>query len=399
MKNKKILNADFKYLQATEAYTSSPEKKRQLKYKLLDIIEHAFGDRYRNLKQGTKDALEHMCFLGLDKGYFYATDSYFAKKHSIGKSTVDRTLKFLCEANVMVKRHRTSSKHNGLGNPVYFFVNHPFFSQWDTYFALNEKANEKAENPQNPCESKAQAPKKVSTYSLPYLDFNNHLMSVTKIFKGVPKLINKLFSNEFKQSLDKLYMRTLIAYKTVSKKSNLVLSKEHKQQVSLQSIRVLFEYLKTHKLTLEEQFKYVYKVALNKFQAIATPKEETAKVATPAISEPKPNNNQNTVKRKEIVPEWLSDPEGYEKRSKEELEKEWPDEKFQAEKKRLEAALKNLNKDIKAKNSKTTEAIPVEPKVTPVENVAMSESENDENFNGTEWLRNLLNNNSSPAMS
>ncbi|MBX9997327.1 hypothetical protein [Priestia aryabhattai] len=399
MKTKKILNVDFKYLQTSEVYTSSVEKKRQLKYKLLDIIEHAFGDRYQNLKQGTKDALEHMCFLGSDKGYFYATDSYFAKKHSIGKSTVDRTLKFLCEANVMVKRHRTSSKHNGLGNPVYFFVNHPFFSQWDTYFALNEKANEKAENAQNPCESKSQEPKKVSTYSLPSLDFSNHIMSVTKIFKGVPKLINKLFSNEFKQSLDKLYMRTLIAYKNVSKKSDIVLTKEHRQQVSMQSIRVLFEYLKTHKLTLEEQFKYVYKVALNKFQAIAAPKKETPKMPTPKTYEPKPTNNQTTVKRKEMVPEWLSDPEGYKKRSKEEIEKEWPDEKFEAEKKRLEASLKNLSEDLKAKNSKLSGSTAEEPKVSSVKNAAMSESNNKENHSGTDWLSNLFNSNSCPYTS
>ncbi|PFP09230.1 hypothetical protein COJ90_21185 [Priestia megaterium] len=399
MKTKKILNADFNYLQSTEPFTKSSYQKRQLKYQLLEKIELAFGDRYDNLKQGTKDALEHMCFLASDKGYFYATSMYFAEKHSVGKSTVDRVFKFLCDAQVMVKRNRPSSKQNGLGSPVYFFVNHPYFNKWSHYFAFNEKANEKAENTQTPCESKSLADKKVSTYYLPYINLNNHLMSATKIFKGVPKLINKLFSSEFKQSLDKLYMRTLIAYKTVSKQSNLVLTKEHKQQVSMQSIRVLFEYLKTHKLTLEEQFKYVYKVALNKFQAIATPKEETSKAATPAIGEPKPNNNCTTVKRKEKVPEWLSDPEGYKKRAKEELEAEWPDEKFEAEKKRLEAALKNLSNDIKAKNSKPTESTPVEPKVLPVENAAMSESENDENFNGTEWLRNLLNNNSSPAMS
>ncbi|MEH6867774.1 hypothetical protein, partial [Priestia megaterium] len=392
MKTKKILNADFNYLQSTEPFTTSSYQKRQLKYQLLEKIELAFGDRYDNLKQGTKDTLEHMCFLASDKGYFYATSMYFAEKHSVGKSTVDRVFKFLCDAQIMVKRNRPSSKQNGLGSPVYFFVNHPYFNKWSHYFSFNEKANEKAENASIPCESKSLPDKKVSTYYLPYNNLNNHLMSATKIFKGVPKLINKLFSSEFKQSLDKLYMRTLIAYKTVSKQSNLVLTKEHKQQVSLQTIRVLFEYLKTHSLTLEEQFKYVYKVALNKFQALAAPKEEA-----PEISKPKPLNNRTTNKRKEMVPDWLSDPEGYKKRTKE--ENKMSDAEFQAKKKQLEAALKNLNKDIKAKNSKATESTPIEPKVLPVKNVAMSKSENDENFNGTEWLRNLLSNNSRPAMS
>ncbi|MDN3365511.1 hypothetical protein QU577_27600 [Priestia megaterium] len=391
MKNKKILNADFQYLQTTESYTSSTDQKRQLKYKLLDVIEKAFGDRFHNLKEGTKNALEHMCFLGLDKGYFYASDTYFAEKHSIGKSTVDRTLKFLCEANVMVKRHRSSSKHNGLGNPVYFFVNHPFFSKWDTYFAFNEKANEKAENAQIPCESKSLEEKKVSTYYLPTNNLNNHFMSATKIFKGVPKLINKLFSNEFKQSLDKLYMRTLIAYKTVSKKSDLNLTKEHKQQVSLQTIKVLFEYLKTHSLTLEEQFKYVYKVALNKFQALAAPKEEVLK-----DSKLNPVKNGTTIKRKEMVPEWLSNPAAYEERTKE--EDKMSAAEFEAEKKRLEAELKDLSKDLKSKKSKPIGSTPEEPKVPSVEKVATAKSENSEDFNGTEWLSNLLNNNSSPAM-
>ena len=171
MTNKKMTNEDFKYINTFPHLLASTKDKKQLKWHLLNQIKAVFGDKFHNLKQGSQDAFDEMCFLSLDRGFFFAKDTYFAEKHNVGKSTINRNLKTLCDNNVLVKKYRTSSKQNGLGNVVYFFVDHPYFEYWKEYFEFNEiteiEAHEKAENSETPCHSKSTGEKNNSNCVLP----------------------------------------------------------------------------------------------------------------------------------------------------------------------------------------------------------------------------------------
>ncbi|MGG1215872.1 hypothetical protein ABE236_00105 [Priestia endophytica] len=294
-----ILSDDFTRMQNYKSYTKTSSEQKQMKYKLLSIVESAFGDSYARLKPETRDAIDMICFLATEKGFVYAKDSYFAKEHNISTRTIRRVMKTLEDASRIVKAHRSSSKHNGRGAAVYFFVDHPCFTHWQQYFGFDVQADVQAENAEIPCESKDEEAKKVSTYYLPNNYIKDHFMSKTIPFiKGVPKLINQTFKDLFKDSLKELYLRVRIAAQKVCQSVSMTLSKKDIHSIAYESIHALFTYIKTRSMSFEEQCKLVYRIALNKFkelvQAEDKKNEEESVVVTP-----------RKIVRKEMLPDWF----------------------------------------------------------------------------------------------
>jgi hypothetical protein len=290
-----ILPTDFNHMQKLESYIKTKQQQKQMKYKLLEMVESVYGDSFDRLKTETRSAIDTLCFLATDKGFVYAKDTYFADKHNISARTIRRVMKTLEDAGKVVKKHRSSSKYNGRGAAVYFFVDHPHFAHWSEYFAFDVQTDVQTENAEIPCESKDKEEKKVSTYYLPKNQkIKDHLMYSINFIKGVPKFINETFINLFNESLKDLYTRICIAYK----KASTTLPKEQRQHIAYQSIKALSTYVKKGSMSLEEQCKLVYKIALNKFEATAQSKDE--------IKEKHTVNNQNPV-RKEMLPEWFQE--------------------------------------------------------------------------------------------
>ncbi|OXS65048.1 HTH domain-containing protein [Priestia filamentosa] len=291
-----IFSNDFARMQNYESYIKDKDQQKQMKYKLLSIVESAFGDSYARLKPETRNAIDMICFLATEKGFVYAKDSYFAKEHNISTRTIRRVMKTLEDAGKIVKAHRSSSKHNGRGAAVYFFVNHPYFAHWTTYFGFDVQADVQAENAEIPCESKDEEAKKVSTYYLPNNYIKDHFMYKTIPFiKGVPKLINQTFKDMFKESLRDLYLRVRMASQKVCQSVSMTLSKKDIHSIAYESIHVLFTYIKTRSMSFEEQCKLVYRIALNKFnELVQTADKEEYGVVTP-----------HKIVRKEMLPDWF----------------------------------------------------------------------------------------------
>ncbi|MGG1219320.1 hypothetical protein ABE236_17925 [Priestia endophytica] len=293
-----ILSDDFARMQNYESYTKTKDQQKQMKYKLLEIVESVFGDTFARLKLETRDAIDMICFLATDKGFVYAKDTYFAKEHNISARTIRRVMKTLEDAGKIVKAHRSSSKHNGRGSAVYFFVDHPCFTHWQQYFGFDVQADVQAENAEIPCESKDKDVKKVSTYYLPNNYIKDHFMYKTIPFiKGVPKLINQTFKPIFKEALKDLYLRIRIASQKVCQSSSITLSKKDIHSVAYESIHVLFTYIKTRSMSFEEQCKLVYHIALNKFNDLV--KIEDKNDDNESVTLPR------KIVRKEMLPDWL----------------------------------------------------------------------------------------------
>ncbi|MCY8231640.1 hypothetical protein [Priestia endophytica] len=295
-----IFSDDFARMQNYESYIKTKSEQKQMKYKLLEIVEAVFGDSFVRLKLETRDAIDMICFLATDKGFVYAKDTYFAETHNISARTVRRVMKTLEDAGKIVKAHRSSSKHNGRGAAVYFFVDHPCFAHWTTYFGFDVQANVQAENDEIPCESKVKESKKVATYSLPKNTYiKNHVMYKTIPFiKGVPKLINQTFKEIFKDSLKGLYLRVRIASQKVAQSVSITLSKKDIHSIAYESIQALFTYLKTNSMNFEEQCKLVYRIALNKFNDLVRMEYKMDKEESVIVTPRK-------IIRKEMLPEWF----------------------------------------------------------------------------------------------
>ncbi|MCY8231701.1 HTH domain-containing protein [Priestia endophytica] len=295
-----IFSDDFARMQNYESYTRTQNEQKQMKYKLLSIIESVFGDSYARLKPETRDAIDMICFLATDKGFVYAKDTYFAEKHDVSARTIRRVMKTLEEAGKIVKAHRSSSKHNGRGAAVYFFVNHPCFAHWKTYFGFDVQADVQADNAEIPCGSKGEEAKKVSTYSLPENHYiKNHCMYNTIPFiKGVPKLINQTFKDVFKDSLRNLYLRVRVASQKVCQSVSMTLSKKDIHSIAYESIHTLFTYIKTRSMSFEEQCKLVYRIALNKFNELVQTADNKDKEESVVVTPRK-------IVRKEMLPDWF----------------------------------------------------------------------------------------------
>ncbi|MED3729648.1 hypothetical protein [Priestia filamentosa] len=308
-----IFNDDFARMQGYESYTKARNEQKQMKYKLLEMVESVFGDSFARLKPETRNAIDMICFLATDKGFVYAKDTYFAKEHNISARTIRRVMKTLEDAGKIVKAHRSSSKHNGRGAAVYFFVNHPFFTHWQQYFGFDVQADVQAENAETPCESKDKDEKKVSTYYLPNNYIKDHFMYKTIPFiKGVPKLINQTFNPIFKETLKDFYLRIRMASQKVCQSGSITLSKKDIHSVAYESIHVLFTYIKTRAMSFEEQCKLVYQIALNKFNDLV--KTEDKNDDSKSITLPR------KIVRKEMLPEWFQEQQEKEKATETEVD-------------------------------------------------------------------------------
>lgn len=152
-------------------YTSEKQEKKEVKYNMLDHIKNAIGDKWERLKEGTRQALDMVCFLSSERGFFYASDEYLADRHEISERTIQYRLKELEEMGQVVKVYRRAKRCNGRGKPVYLFVHHPYFQYWTNLIGLHINCGTDCETENNEihCESKEEGGKKVPTYSLPTL--------------------------------------------------------------------------------------------------------------------------------------------------------------------------------------------------------------------------------------
>ncbi|MCY8231720.1 hypothetical protein [Priestia endophytica] len=308
-----IFNDDFARMQGYESYIKAKNEQKQMKYKLLEMVESVFGDSFARLKPETRNAIDMICFLATDKGFVYAKDTYFAKEHNISARTIRRVMKTLEDAGKIVKAHRSSSKHNGRGAAVYFFVNHPFFTHWQQYFGFDVQADVQAENAETPCESKDKDAKKVSTYYLPNNYIKDHFMYKTIPFiKGVPKLINQTFNPIFKEALKDFYLRIRMASQKVCQSGSITLSKKDIHSVAYESIHVLFTYIKTRSMSFEEQCKLVYQIALNKFNNLVKTEDKN--------DDSEPITLPRKIVRKEMLPEWFQEQQKTEKATETEVD-------------------------------------------------------------------------------
>jgi len=183
-KNRKISTEEFNFL-VSEFGTITIDKKtkKEIKFLMLDEIIKRFGDSWYNLKEATRNAIDYICFLSAEKGFFYAKPENIARKNKIGESTIQTALKKLRDIGILQKVNRHSRKQNGLGSPIHFFTVHSNFKRISDFLKLNKKAekkaSEKAEILTNPTESKDTGDLNSPTYSLPsslpiIKDMNKH---------------------------------------------------------------------------------------------------------------------------------------------------------------------------------------------------------------------------------
>lgn len=272
----KLTQNQLNYLTNIPSYVTKRQRKEfnQIKNHLLDEIKKTFGCSWFRMKEGTQKAFDFVCFLSVEKGYFYASASKTADKHGISEKTMYRLLKTLIDEGILTKKNFESSKHNGLGNAVYFFKQHPYFKKYvqildfNTDENYNESDNEKAEVTVKPCPASDLSDNAPVTYSLPnnspkeFKDLHPNVSPV-KFTQFVPKVINHMFHNKLGSKLRTVWIKVNQAFRFIK---HPMLTKD---SLYIIAKRLCFQLIKNNKrlsvMDDDQLAAYSYKSALNMF--------------------------------------------------------------------------------------------------------------------------------------
>ncbi|CAH0313894.1 helix-turn-helix domain-containing protein [Priestia megaterium] len=195
-----LTTEEFDYMKNYHSFIENRSQHQSMKRKLLKEIINLYGEKFYRLHEGTRKALDRLCWFAAEKGFCFPGSTYLGKTYEKSKGTIDRHLKELRKQGQIVTVYRRCPRNNGKGNPVHLFVNHPYFHHWVKYLQLNleshVEADVEAENVESSCESKSKEAKNCSTYNLSLKDFNKYIRN-NENFKlsseYVPSLVPKIF--------------------------------------------------------------------------------------------------------------------------------------------------------------------------------------------------------------
>ena len=188
-----VESQQFSQMLAYKPFAETKTEKKKVKYSLLDSIQQSIGDKWYRLKEGTRQAFDMVCFFSTELGFFYASDEYLAKRNGISDRTIQYRLKELVELGQVIKVYRRARKCNGRGNPVYLFVNHPYFKYWVNLLGLDLadfQTDCETENSEKPSGSKEKEGKIFATYLVPEKQESNIYKQANKIAQYVINRVN-----------------------------------------------------------------------------------------------------------------------------------------------------------------------------------------------------------------
>ncbi|OVE34262.1 transcriptional regulator [Priestia aryabhattai] len=197
-----LTTEEFDYMKNYQSFIENRSQHQSMKRKLLKEIIHLYGEKFYRLHEGTRKALDRLCWFAAEKGFCFPGSTYLGKTYEKSKGTIDRHLKELRKKGQIVTVYRRCPRNNGKGNPVHLFVNHPYFNQWVKYLQLDLESNVetdvKTEHAEITCESKSKEIKKSPTYNLSLKDLNKYIRNKVNIKLSsdyVPSYIPKSFKD------------------------------------------------------------------------------------------------------------------------------------------------------------------------------------------------------------
>lgn len=127
----KISPSEFEHMTSYPVLTEDQKQLNKIKKDLLKSAKKAYGeDTYVRLKEGTRNAIERICRVASERGFFYIKRNDFAERNHISEKTLRNILSTMRNAGLIVTIYQRSRNQNGLSKPVHLFVDHPYFPYW-----------------------------------------------------------------------------------------------------------------------------------------------------------------------------------------------------------------------------------------------------------------------------
>lgn len=169
--NRIITIGEFEQMKAYRPIVENHTDEQRMKHQLLDGIIAYYGEKWWRLEPSTRSAIDFIALMGAQRGFAYPKPQTLRDMYGMSERTVNRRIKELVDAGLMVKAYRRNKNGNSLGNQVYIFVNHPYFADWKALLNLHvqEGVQHRVQHEiaETLTESKSEEPKNSPTYSLP----------------------------------------------------------------------------------------------------------------------------------------------------------------------------------------------------------------------------------------
>ncbi|MCM3197174.1 helix-turn-helix domain-containing protein [Priestia megaterium] len=217
-----LTTEEFDYMKNYHSFIENRSQHQSMKRKLLKEIINLYGERFYRLHEGTRKALDRLCWFAAEKGFCFPGSTYLGQTYEKSKGTIDRHLRELRKQGQIVTVYRRCPRNNGKGNPVHLFVNHPYFNHWVKYLQLDLESDVEAENTENAWESKSKETKKRSTYNLSLKDLNTYIRNDVNFKLSsdyIPSYVPKAFKDavrpffSYADDIYELWGKVRLAYK------------------------------------------------------------------------------------------------------------------------------------------------------------------------------------------
>ena len=133
-----VTTDEFNQMRSYKVYAENHEQQQSLKRQLLKKVEAAYGERYWSLKEGTRKAIDMLCWFASERGFVFAKDKYLADRYSVSARTIRNVLKILREAGVISTVYRRPSDQNYRTGPIHLFTAHPYYKYWKNMLDLRD---------------------------------------------------------------------------------------------------------------------------------------------------------------------------------------------------------------------------------------------------------------------
>ena len=188
---------EFIHMTNYQSYAERAHQKKEMKKILLEKVMKTYGDTFYRLKEGTRKAIDMLCFFAAERGFVYASDQYLGERYEVSDRTVRNVLAMLRKKGLIVTVYRGLSNHNGRGCPMHLFVDHPYFENWNNYLNLEDfREDFQSQNAETSYGSKESEAKKKSTNNLTLNSLNKlRTGSVHLSAEFTPSIVPEDFKN------------------------------------------------------------------------------------------------------------------------------------------------------------------------------------------------------------
>jgi hypothetical protein len=331
-----IEHQQFKQILQYRPTVTSEADRNRLKMDMLHSVIQAIGEKWHRMKQGTKSALEYLCFLAIERGFVYAGSYHVGDRYDIDSSTVRRYILLLEQKGIIKRLWRSSSKQNGRGKAVIFFTAHPYFRKYwlKLFFSHDdEQAHAQAESVKNARKIEGSDEQNLSLPNTsPDLQINknkNHLnvnhskkgTFVKFVCKEVNRIANSLFNAEIIKSA---WNRVTLAFRKAIQKFGDIITHADRKRVAIITFTALKDYFVKAKgqIQSDELCALAYSIAAKQFEQLYFSRQQSEQI-------------RRNIVRREILPDWFAEHQKQFEQSCQQIEEVYDEERIQKLRERL----------------------------------------------------------------